>query len=193
MRSSACGVAISLLVAPCALAQPELYGVRQGGQLIRFHAIDSAASSPIADLGLDVTGAWTEIWYPPGGGYRDAVRIASPRHPSMSMAPVTRVSLDTAAPVATANVTDVPDGYRIAGAGGAPYDYSRFVLLVSDNPLQEDLLKYLDLGLPSALLPVGSTGRTDIESIAVNSAGEVFVVGSSGGGAMSCSGLLISI
>jgi hypothetical protein len=159
-RASVVGLWLSFAAA--AAAQPELYGIRATGELVRLDT-QTGAGTVIANPGVMPSTAWSSSCCQgaQGGGWRDTMIVPGL---GADASRLSTVRIDTGLVMESHLMTGLPAGYRIIGFARTAPSSPRYVLLGGDAPGTPDLLGHLD-AFATAITVDGPTGRTDMQAM----------------------------
>ncbi|MFN0132779.1 MAG: GC-type dockerin domain-anchored protein [Phycisphaerales bacterium] len=172
---------VCLFVTAPAVAQPTLYGIRAGGELVRIDHIVGGGHEVAMTGILPGTAVGRRVWLwgqIQGGGYRDHMLVPGVGGLADRL---TILDMWTVNVFSTLTIDSMPAGYTIAGMGSHGED--PYVLLTADDPGAADWVGRFALSSPRMTL-IGSTGRSDMQAMTSDSSGILFAIGGDDGGAL---------
>jgi hypothetical protein len=151
-----------LVLASAASAEPELYGIRATGELVRLNT-QNGVGTVIASPGVIPSTSWsgTCCQGAQGGGWRDTMVVPGGGSDASRLS---TVRIDTGLVMESHLVTGLPAGYRIIGSGRTSLFSELYVLLGADDAGAPDLLGHLNAQWTTVTVD-GSTGRTDMQAM----------------------------
>ncbi len=177
MRNRLPALALSASLSASVWAQPVLYGVRANGDLLWINSLTgstqlvgssgipcSAAAARTVYLGRD-----SDFFFLNTGGGAQPDQIAN----------VVRWTGESSG---TYSLTGRPPGYSIHALTAPPvFSHDLYALLHSANPGSPDLLVNIT---SDTFVGIGSTGRSDLQAIAISPTGAFFAIGPENGGSL---------